>query len=169
MSDDFSFDAKSKKDIDGIHSDIDNKLGKKPVKEEDIVASLDRVKFANDIRKHPPKDGFMKVDFWEAVKTDDKGKEEKGIAIKYEKDGKEKVKFTKGLFGIDLNTDADWWFNRACTVFPLILDQAVRTHVDIRDSFKPEKRRIDFPYLWIAAAVVGVIFISVIFLILFGG
>ena len=62
-----------------------------------------------------------------------------------------------GIYSIDLNIDAHWWFNHVCTVFPLLLDQSKRTHVDIKDSFKPEKRLPDFNYMFIFFLVIGLI------------
>ena len=88
-------------------------------------SSEDRIRIANDIKTNPPKPGFMKVDVDPAI------------------------------YSIDLNTVAHWWFNHVCTVFPLLLDQGIRTHVDIRDSFKPEKRRTDFNLLWVMIIVIG--------------
>lgn len=90
----------------------------------------DRVRIAHEIKENPPKPGFMKTD----VKP--------------------------GIYSIDLNTDANWWFNHVCTVFPFLLDQGIRTHVDIKDSWKPEKRFMDFNYMFLVIAVIG--FIGVI-------
>jgi len=85
----------------------------------------DRVRIAHEIKNNPPSPGFMRVDI------------------------------QPGIYGIDLNTDAHWWFNHVCTVFPLLLDQGIRTHVDIRDSFKPKKRRVDFQYVWLLLIPIG--------------
>lgn len=85
----------------------------------------DRVRIAHEIKENPPKPGFMKTD----VKP--------------------------GIYSIDLNTDANWWFNHVCTVFPWLMDQGIRTHVDIRDSFKPEKRHADFNLVWLLLIPIG--------------
>ena len=89
-------------------------------------SSEDRMRIANEIKSNPPQPGYMKVDIMPAV------------------------------YSIDLNTDAHWWFNHVCTVFPLLLDQGIRTHVDIKDSFKPEKRLPDFNFLWIILLIAGI-------------
>ena len=89
-------------------------------------SSEDRMRIANEIKSNPPQPGYMKVDVMPAV------------------------------YSIDLNTDAHWWFNHVCTVFPLLLDQGIRTHVDIKDSFKPEKRLPDFNLLWIIILIAGI-------------
>jgi len=78
--------------------------------------SSNRVGFAHEIKEHPPEPDYMKVDV------------------------------PPGIYSIDLNIDAHWWFTHVCTVFPLLLDQAKRTHIDIKDSFKPERRLPDFNY-----------------------
>ena len=92
-----------------------------------IKSTEDRVKFAHDIKQNPPKSGYMKVD----VKP--------------------------GIYSIDLNIDAHWWFSHVCTVFPLLLDQAKRTHVDIKDSFKHEKRLPDFNYAFMFFLIIGLV------------
>ena len=91
-----------------------------------------RVKFAHEIKTNPPEPGFMNVDVPPAV------------------------------YSIDLNIDAHWWFNHVCTVFPLLLDQAKRTATDIKDSFKPEKRLPDFPYVFIFIVIISMIGVFVV-------
>jgi len=87
----------------------------------------DRVRIAHEIKKNPPEPGYMKVDI------------------------------PPGVYSIDLNTDAWWWFNHVCTVFPFLLDQGIRTHMDLKDSFKPEKRLPDFNYMFLAIAIIGIV------------
>lgn len=94
--------------------------------------TLDRVSFAHEIKKHPPEPGYMKVDVIPAI------------------------------YSIDLNIDAHWWFTHVCTVFPLLLDQGKRTHIDIKDSFKPEKRLPDFNYTFLFIGIIGIIGIFVV-------
>lgn len=91
------------------------------------IQSEDRVRIAHEIKTHPPKPGYMKTE----VKP--------------------------GIYSIDLNTDAHWWFNHVCTVFPFLLDQGIRTHMDLKDSFKPKKRLPDFNYMFIVIVIVGLI------------
>ena len=112
--------------------EVDRLLKKKieEEKKEKIISekqTMDRIKLADEIRTNPPKPGFMRVNVPPAI------------------------------YSIDLNTDAHWWFHHVCTVFPFLIDQAVRTHVDIRDSFKPEKRKLDFEYWWILFIPIGLI------------
>jgi len=104
--------------------EVDDLLSKK---EKKYRVAEDRIRIANEIKRNPPKPGFMKVD----VKP--------------------------GIYSIDLNIDAHWWFNHVCTVFPLLLDQGIRTHVDIKDSFKAKKRLPDFNYIWLVLLIVGLV------------
>ena len=115
-----------------VGTEVDKLLKKKTGegrKESELSSkkTMDRVKLAHEIRTNPPKPGYMKVDV------------------------------PPGIYSIDLNVDAHWWFHHVCTVFPFLIDQAVRTHVDIRDSFKPEKRKLDFEYWWLLFVPIGLI------------
>uniref|UniRef100_A0A6M3LXH2 Uncharacterized protein n=1 Tax=viral metagenome TaxID=1070528 RepID=A0A6M3LXH2_9ZZZZ len=87
----------------------------------------DRVRIAHEIKKNPPTPGYMKTEV------------------------------PPGIYSIDLNIDAHWWFHHVCTVFPFLLDQGIRTHMDLKDSFKPEKRLPDFNYMFLFVAIVGVV------------
>ena len=129
MSEDDDFSFSSKKDVG---DEVDKLLKKKTEEEKTEPVSLEkpalsRVKIANDIRTNPPEPGYMKVDV------------------------------PPKIYSIDLNIDAHWWFNHVCTVFPFLMDQAIRTHVDLKDSFKPEKRKLDFEYWWLLMIPIGII------------
>ena len=108
-----------------IDREVDSLVKAKRKPEVKNKNSEDRMRIANEIKSNPPQPGYMKVDIMPAV------------------------------YSIDLNTDAHWWFNHVCTVFPLLLDQGIRTHVDIKDIFKPEKRLPDFNFLWIIILIAG--------------
>ena len=116
---------KNDDDIKFITSDVDEKIDKLTDKEDE--KELDRVSFAHEIKKKPPKPKYMEV------------------------------KVEPKIYSIDLNIDAHWWFSHVCTVFPLLLDQAKRTHVDIKDSFKPEKRLPDFNHMFIVILFIGLV------------
>ena len=114
--------------VDFVAEDVEKKIDKLFVRDDKNggdVSELDRVTFAHEIKKHPPEKDYMKVDVKPAI------------------------------YSIDLNIDAHWWFSHVCTVFPLLLDQVKRTHIDIKDSFKPEKRLPDFNYMFIFVVVIG--------------
>ena len=123
---------------DPIKLDVEKNVDKlldemKKQEQEKKEPTASRIKFADNIRKNPPKPGYMKVEV------------------------------EPKIYAIDLNTDAHWWFTRSSTVFPLLLDQVKRTHMDLKDSFRVEKRRLDFQYWWViflAAGMIGVLFIA---------
>ena len=118
-------------DVEAVHSqDAKEKTQKKedkPIEYEPIQTDVDRVQFAHEIKRNPPDKGYMKVDVKPAV------------------------------YSIDLNIDAHWWFNHVCTVFPLLLDQGKRTHIDLKDSFKEVKRLPDFNYMFLVVGFLGLV------------
>lgn len=126
-----SEEPSSFKDVSHNIDKLLENLKKEEKKESFEQTAISRISFADRIRNNPPKPGYMKVDVEPKV------------------------------YSIDLNIDADWWFTRSCTVFPLLLDQAKRTHIDLKDSFKPERRLPDFNYVFIVFLIVGVIGILV--------
>jgi hypothetical protein len=95
-------------------------------KEKPKYTLSDRIRFAHDIKQNPPKPGFMKT------------------------------VLEPGIYSIDLNTDANWWFNHQCTVFPLLLTQAKRTYFDLQESFKKEKWMPDFNIMWLMVIIIGI-------------
>lgn len=120
--------TKNNKDasFENIDSEIDKLISHKDMKEEKKKYTLsDRIRFAHEIKQNPPKTDFMKTEVKPAI------------------------------YSIDLNTDAHWWFNHTCTVFPLLLTQAKRTYFDLQDSFKKERRLPDFNYMFILIIIMG--------------
>lgn len=161
-----------------VSSEIDKIIEKKtgaydPTKEFKIEHVSDKIRFAKTIKEQPPLKDFMNVEFKEAeiTSTDKDGIEtkEKGVAVITEHEGepeeekKRKIAIYDGIFNIDLNTDAYFWFVRSCNVFPLILDQGIRTHLDVKRSHEPEKRRTEIPIYLIGLAITGVIMIFLLF------
>jgi len=120
-------------DID-FRVNIDKKIDNLVKKDKPVTGKYaeDRIRIANEIKTNPPIPGYMKVDVSPAI------------------------------YSIDLNTDAHWWFNHVSTVFPLLLDQGIRTHVDIKDSFKPDKRLPDFNFMWILILIIGIVAMLVV-------
>lgn len=113
-------------DFKPVKDDVEGEIDKSIKRKKPMKFAVeDRIRIAHEIKSNPPRPGFMKVDVPPAI------------------------------YSIDLNTDAHWWFNHVCTVFPLLLDQGIRTHVDIKDSFKPKKRLPDFNFIWILILIVG--------------
>jgi hypothetical protein len=167
--DDVEFDFK---DIDKeIDSAIDKQKKKMTADEYKIEHITDKIRFAKKIKENPPEPGFMDVKFHDAevTSTDEYGEDvkKKGIAVITEhiSDVGKKIKkiaVYDGIFNIDLNTDAYFWFVRSCNVFPLILDQGIRTHLDIKHAHQPEKRKVDIPWILIGLGIVGFIFIVLV-------
>lgn len=168
VDNDFSF----KKVKKSLEEEIDETLKKnnEKIRLKEYSDSINRIKFAHNIQENPPEKDFLRTEFHEATQKNEKGEIEHGIAIKETgPEGKTTIEFTNGIFAIDLNTDADWWFNRSCTVFPLLLDQGIRTHVDIKEGFRPEKRKVEFSYLWIAIVIIGLVMVITLVMFLLGG
>ena len=118
---------------------IENEVDKVLGKEKVMEKSPeDRIRLAHEIKSNPPEPGYMKTDVIPAI------------------------------YSIDLNTDANWWFTHPCTVFPWLMDQGIRTHMDIKDSFKPEKRFPDFNYIWVVILLAGLFGLFLIANMVFG-
>lgn len=169
---DFSF-----KDIEReIENAVEQRKKKTGPDEFKIEHITDKIRFAKQIKEEPPAKGFMDIGFHDAEVTglDDYGDEikKRGIAVVSEhinEVGKKikKIAVYDGIFNIDLNADAYFWFVRSCNVFPLILDQGIRTHVDIKKAHEPEKRRAPIPWLLIGLGIAGFVFIVLILRFLF--
>ena len=178
---DFSFiDDNVSQQIDKAIDRHKQKIGEDEFKIEHVS---DKIRFAKTIKENPPEKDFMKIDANETIvtKEDEDGNisEEKGVAVISYHEHEEaegipgetikKVAVYNGLFSIDLNIDAYFWFVRACNIFPLILDQGIRTHLDIKRSHEPEKRRHELPIALIGAVIAGIILIFLIFNFVFKG
>lgn len=169
---DFSF-----KDIEqAVDQAVEQHKKKTGADEYKIEHITDKIRFAKQIKEHPPEKGFMDVKFHdtEVTGTDEYGEEikQKGIAVITEhidKLGKKikKIAVYDGIFNIDLNADAYFWFVRSCNVFPLILDQGIRTHLDIKKAYLPEKRKLEVPWILIGLGITGFIFIILILRFIF--
>lgn len=171
-----------------ITKEIDNIIDRKkksfdPNKEFKLEHISDRIKFAKTVKEQPPEKGYMKIEAKDAklITKHPDGSEEtqKAIAIISEhevpetdpekrKQGittkiKKKIALYDGLFNIDLNVDAYWWFVRSCNVFPTILDQGIRTHLDIKKAHEPEKRKHEIPWILIGLGITGLMLIFLIF------
>ena len=109
----------------------EKKKDSKPV--EDAVDDLfklgemrDKIKLVQQVRNDPPKTGVMKVEVPE------------------------------GIHVIDLNTLLDAQLSDCpATVIPMLIDHGVRTAVDIKESYKPEKRLVNFNFWWVVAIILG--------------
>lgn len=136
MNDEIDFSKKKQEDkvkVSSVEFEVDKVLEAKKKEEKKTVQSVEKdeefsqVQMAHLIKNNPPDKGYMET------------------------------KVEPSIYCIDLNVDAHWWFNDVCTVFPLLLDQGKRTHIDLKDSFKEEKRLPDFNYMFIVVLFIGLI------------
>jgi hypothetical protein len=119
----------------------------KPKHQEDINSRVDnellrirdRIKLVDDIKKNPPKPGVLNIDI------------------------------PDGTYEIDLNTLlAAQITDCPATIIPMLIDHGVRTAVDIKETYKPEKRMLDFSYWWLIVLIIGLVAIVMIANMIFG-
>ena len=94
--------------------------------DEELKQLTDKIKIRTNIENNPPIPGEMKTEIPE------------------------------GQYAIDLNTLlAAQIVDCPSTVIPMLIDHGVRTAVDIKETYKPEKRVLDFQYWWVIFMVIG--------------
>jgi len=92
-----------------------------------VHAVRDKLKLLNDVRENPPKKGVMET------------------------------RVEEGLYAIDLRALLDAQLTDCpATVIPMLIDHGVRTAVDIKDTYRPEKRILPFEYWWIIFLIIGI-------------
>jgi len=70
--------------------------------------------------------------------------------------GEMKTEIPEGTYAVDLNTLLSAQIvDCPSTVIPMLIDHGVRTAVDIKETYKPEKRVLDFQYWWVIFLVIG--------------
>lgn len=149
-----------------VDKEVDSLIKQQPKQDDDIKEIQhisDKIRFAKQVRQQPPENGFMETKFDQVKAKMADGTTRKGVAITYTNpEGVEEVEFTNGLFSIDLRNDINWFFVRSGLVVPMLLEQGIRTHLDIKKSHEPEKRKKEIPLMLIAIGVVVffIIFIS---------
>ena len=122
---------------DDIYKKIDEKL--KDFDRSTREAQIrDRIRLLNDVRENPPEKGEMSVEIPE------------------------------GIYAIDLRALLEAQLTDCpATVIPMLIDHGVRTAVDIKNAYKPEKRRLNFEYWWVIFMIIGLgaglFFINMIF------
>jgi len=93
---------------------------------DEALKIRDKIKLIDEVQKHPPKPDEMKTDI------------------------------PDGIYAIDLNTLlAAQLSDCPATVIPMLIDHGVRTAVDIKETYKPEKRLLEFHYWWVIFLVLG--------------
>ena len=96
--------------------------------DEKLMEIKDGVKLVDDVKNNPPQPGEMLTEIPE------------------------------GSYAVDLDTLLSAQLVE-CPAFvnPMIIDHAVRTAVDIKDTYKPEKRLPNFNYMWIIVLIIGLV------------
>jgi len=96
--------------------------------DKELLKIRDKIKLVDDVKTNPPRPGEMLTPIPE------------------------------GTYAIDLNTLlAAQLVDAPGTVIPMLIDHGVRTAVDIKDTYKPERRVLDFQYWWVIFLVIGMI------------
>lgn len=96
--------------------------------DKELKKVKDKIQLANEVREHPPEPEYMNTPI-----PDD-------------------------MYAIDLNALYNAQLSDCpSTVIPMLIDHGIRTAVDIRDTYKPEKRHLDFQYWWVIFLVIGFI------------
>ena len=86
----------------------------------------DKIKLMNEVQKSPPEPKDMEVEL-----PDD-------------------------VYRIDLRTLLNAQLSDCpSTVIPMLIDHAVRTAVDIKDTYRPERRLPQFEYMWVIFLIIG--------------
>lgn len=161
---DFSF-KDVENEVDKILGTTDEKKKTKP----NIQHISDKIQIGMEIKNNLPDKGFLEVkaERGKVKFTDRYGEEhEEDKVIITSKDIKdvEHVEITDGLFTIDLRNDSEFWFIRSPITVPSMIRQAQRTAIDVKDCYKIEKRKVEFPLLLVLALIGGA---AIIILMLF--
>lgn len=104
-----------------------------------LLEIRDKIKIQDDIKQNPPKKGELSVEVPE------------------------------GYYSIDLRSLLLAQLSDCpSTVIPMLIDHGVRTAVDIKEAYKPEKRTIPFHYWWVLILFIGIMVIVYFGLSMFG-
>ena len=99
---------------------------KKDIVDEKAKEKLDKIQFVEKIKENPPPIGSLKTEIKE------------------------------GLYEIDLDTLLRGQIVDApSTVIPMLIDHHERVAVDVKESYKPERRRLPFQYWWLFIMLIG--------------
>ena len=148
---------------------IDKELDKRRGTDKDEVKSsniTEEIKFCLDVKNDLPDEGFLGVKADKVLIKFKDGREAKKAVMmtSWDVDDVEHVEIVNGLFNIDLRDDANFWFIRSPTVVPSMMDDAKSTGYEIKDCYKPDKRKRELPIWLIVGIVVGAIIIAVMML-----
>lgn len=112
----------------------------------------------NEVKKNPPKSGYMEVKCYE-------GKDENDnpiiISESKQEDGTIKKLYHNPFFTVDLNTAIMANIAQApMNVVPMLIDQGQQLVMNEKKEYKPEKRKDEFNWWWIVfilLIIIGVI------------
>jgi len=103
------------------------------------------------------------------AEVQDKIKTIEEMKVKPVKPGYATIDIPPGKYAVDLNDLFNGQISECPgTVIPMLIDHAVRTNLDKRDSYKVEKRIIDFKYWWVFGLIAGIIVMAWIATMMFG-
>jgi len=106
---------------------------------KELLKIRDRIKIVDDIKTDPPPHGRMTTTLRNEV------------------------------YAVDLNTLLNSQIvDCPATVIPMLIDHGVRTAVDIKETYKPEKRVLAFQYWWVIVLIIGGIGMIMLLNMLFG-
>jgi len=94
---------------------------------EKLKEQIETVEVIREVEEHPPEPGYMSV------------KLEPG----------EEIIDLHTLFKAELSDSPG-------TVIPMLVDHTVRTALDLKTAFRPEKRHLDFEYWWLIFLFIGI-------------
>jgi len=115
----------------------------------------DSIDFKPVDKKEKPVDMHDKIDT-ELLKIRDKIKIMDDIKTNPPVPGEMKQIISEGVYAVDLDALLSAQLSDCpATVNPMIIDHAVRTAVDIKNTYKPEKRLPEFNFIWILVLIVG--------------
>ena len=161
---DFSFeDADIEKAVDKM---LKSSGGDKEKPEVPHIS--EKIRLGMEIKHNLPDKGYLRVKAERGtVKYKDKYgetfEEKKVIITSKDVYDVEYVEITDGLFAIDFRDDCNYWFIRSPNVVPALINQAVRTAIDVKKCYEMEKRRSEIP-IWLIAALIGGAVIIIIML-----
>lgn len=145
-----------------VEKEIDETLKQKAKDEPERKVShiSDKIRQGMKIKENLPEKGFLEFKAEEIEITNKDGSKRKALlTTTIDTEGVAHVEVTSGLYVIDLRNDAEFWFIRSPTVVPQMIQQAVRSSIDRKKCYEPEKRKLDIPIWLIAGIAIGSIII----------
>jgi len=122
-----------------------------------------------DLPEFKPEDPVEKKVDLKLAQIQDKIKTIEEMKVNPVKPGYGSVDIPPGKYAVDLNALFNGQISDCPgTVIPMLIDQAVRVNLDKRESYKPEKRSLDFKYWWVIFLMIGIIAMAYVAMMMFG-